>query len=225
MSILPLRELPSSSESIRLSALDAYAGRPGALLGVTFWPRAAARIIDLVVHFFVAVGGRRLFGLLVTLAAGLQHKSLSPLVVRPGPNIILQFMFTRLVFAGLGFLTFEAICEGFHGSTPGKFLLGMTVVQEDGSPCRPGAAVIRSLAYLLDILFWGIIGYLNMRKSPQQQRHGDEWAHTVVCRRSEVSQQNLRGGGQFALALFFATMADVAVVILGSLLTLVYLTR
>jgi uncharacterized RDD family membrane protein YckC len=88
----------------------------------------------------------------------------------------------------LGSVVLEAICEGFHGSTPGTLLLSMVVVQEDGSPCRPGSAWIRSIAYFIDSLFFGLIGYFNMPKNPQQQRHGDEWAHTIVCRRSDVAQ-------------------------------------
>src|SRR6266851_4800838 len=124
------------------------------------------------------------------------------------------------LFSGLLIGILLAIGEGFHGSTPGKLLLSMVVVQEDGSPCRPGSAWIRSLAYIIDALFFGLIGYLNMQKSPQQQRHGDEWAHTVVCHRSKVAPQNLRGIGQFTLALFFAALADAALLIVGTVINL-----
>lgn len=210
MSILPLPELPPQPEGIPLSVLDAYAGQPGSPLGVGFWPRVAARIIDLIVHYVIAIGSGIFFGVLVAIAAGLQNRS-APLAHRQ-PNGIALF-----VLALLGSIVLEAICEGFHGSTPGKFLLGMTVVQEDGSPCRPGSAFIRSFAYLIDGLFFGLIGYFNMQKTPQQQRHGDEWAHTIVCRRSTVSPQNLRGGGRFVLAFFFAGMADAVLVIVGLL--------
>ena len=58
----------------------------------------------------------------------------------------------------------------------------------------------------------------NMQRNPQQQRHGDDWAHTVVCRRSEVAPQNLRGAGQFMLALFLATLVDAAVLIAGAVI-------
>jgi hypothetical protein len=59
-----------------------------------------------------------------------------------------------------------------------------------------------------------------MQKNPQQQRHGDEWAHTIVCRRSNVAQQNLRGTGQFMLVLFFAVLADAALIIVGAVVNL-----
>ena len=115
----------------------------------------------------------------------------------------------------LGSILLEAICEGLHGSTPGKYLLGIVVVREDGTPCRLGAAFIRSFAYLIDSLFFGLIGYFAMQKTPQQQRHGDEWAHTIVCRRSWLAQQNLRGFGQFLMAFLLGAMADAALIILG----------
>ena len=42
-------------------------------------------------------------------------------------------------------------------------MLSMVVVQEDGSPCRIGSALIRSLAYLIDSLFFGAIAYFAMQ--------------------------------------------------------------
>jgi uncharacterized RDD family membrane protein YckC len=216
MSITPLPEIPPQPEGIRLSVLDAYTGQPGSPLGVGFWRRLAARVIDWVVHYIIAICSGVLLGLLVAIAARLQHRPMSAFFGRHPPNGIAVF-----VFALLGSIVLEAICEGFHGSTPGKFLLGMTVVQEDASPCRPGSAFIRSFAYMVDALFFGLIGYFNMQKTPQQQRHGDEWAHTVVCRRSDVAPENLRGAGQFVAAFLFAAMADAAFIISGQLLRIV----
>jgi uncharacterized RDD family membrane protein YckC len=209
MSIMPLPELPPEPEGIHLSALDAYVGRPGVLAGVSFWPRAGARIIDLIVHNCIALCSGFLVGILLGIVAALRHIPVRLLVGHKPSGIAL------FAFALLGTVVFEAICEGFHGSTPGKLLFSMVVIQEDGSPCRPSSAWIRSFAFFIDALFFGLIGYLNMQKNPQQQRHGDEWAHTVVCRRSNVAPQNLRGVGQFTLALFFAALADAALLILG----------
>jgi len=215
MSITPLPDLPPEAEGIHLSALDSYLGQPGTLPGVSFWPRVGARVIDLVAHNLIALCSGLLIGILLAIVAGLRHIAVQPLIARTKPNGITVF-----AFALLGTIVFEAICEGFHGSTPGKLLLSMVVVQEDGSPCRPGSAWIRSFAYIIDVLFFGLVGYLNMQKSPQQQRHGDDWAHTVVCHRSSVAPQNLRGIGQFTLVLFFAAMADAALIILGTVINL-----
>ncbi len=215
MSITPLPDLPLEPEGIHLSALDAYAGRPGTLPGVSFWPRALARIIDLAIHYLISICSGFLVGFLLAVVAILLHTSFRDLMAHRTPGRIALFAFSLL-----GSVAFEAICEGFHGSTPGKLLLSMVVVQEDGGPCRPGSAWIRSFAYYIDALFFGLIGYFNMEKSPQRQRHGDDWAHTVVCRRSDVAPQNLRGVGQFTLALFFAVLVDAALIILGAVISL-----
>jgi uncharacterized RDD family membrane protein YckC len=210
MSITPAPNMLPETEGIHLSALDSYAGQPGSLPGVSFWPRVGARVIDLVVHYGISLCAGFTVGIMLAIIAGLQHTSVRVLLAHRTRGGIAPF-----VFSLLGSVVLEAICEGFHGSTPGKLLLSMVVVQEDGSPCRSGAAWIRSFGYLIDSLFFGLIGYFNMQKNPQQQRHGDEWAHTIVCRRANIGQQNLRGIGQFALALFFAVLADTALIIVG----------
>lgn len=112
----------------------------------------------------------------------------------------------------------ETVGEGVHGSTLGKLLLGFVVVQEDGAPCRSGSAFIRSIAYFVDGLFFGLVGYFAMQKTPQEQRHGDEWAHTIVCRRAQVAPQNLRGFGQFAMVFLLAVMADATLIMTGLLI-------
>jgi uncharacterized RDD family membrane protein YckC len=216
MSIMPLPDLQPEPEGIHLSALDSYLGQPAGLPGVSFWPRVAARVIDAVVHYLLAFGSGTLVGIMLAIVAGMQHTTVRGLLAHRTPGKIVPF-----VFALLGSVALEAICEGFHGSTPGKLALSMVVVQEDGSPCRPGSAWIRSFAYFVDAIFFGLVGYFNMQKNPQEQRHGDEWAHTVVCKRSDVAPQNLRGFGQFTLVLFFAAMADVALMILGTVINLI----
>jgi len=212
MSITPLPDLPLEPEGIHLSVLDSYIGQPGALPGVSFWPRVGARVIDMVVHNLIVVCSGFRVGFLLAIVAVLRHIPVQLLVGRKQSGI------TLFAFMVLGSIALEAICEGFHGSTPSKLLLSMVVVQKDGSPCRPGSAWIRSFAYFIDALFFGLIGYLNMQKNPQQQRHGDEWAHTVVCRRSNVAPQTLRGIGQFTLAFFFAILVDATLVIVGAVI-------
>jgi uncharacterized RDD family membrane protein YckC len=211
----PLDAAIQPAESIHLFALDAYSGQPGALPGVSFWPRAGARVIDMVVHYCISFCSGLLLGFSLAIVAALQHISVRTMLRGRTLHGITPF-----VFALLGMVAFEAICEGFHGSTPGKLMLSMVVIQEDGSPCRPGSAWIRSFAYIVDSLFFGLVGYFNMQKNPQQQRHGDEWAHTIVCRRANVAAQSLRGLGRFSLVLFFATLAAAALAILGMVIQL-----
>jgi len=47
---------------------------------------------------------------------------------------------------------------------------------------------------------------------------GDEWAHTVVCKRSSLASERLRSDARLALGMTLALMADTAVRIVGLLL-------
>jgi hypothetical protein len=61
-------------------------------------------------------------------------------------------------------------------------------------------------------------GYFIMKESLKKQRWGDEWAHTVVCKRSSVTPERLRSDARFALGMTLALMADTAVRMVGLLL-------
>jgi uncharacterized RDD family membrane protein YckC len=195
------------------SALGPYGSPPGEIQGVTFWPRVAARVIDFIVHYLVSIVAAFLFAVLLVIAAG----------GHPNPQLSERIRHTGIAvfsFSLLGSIAYEIVCEGVHGSTLGKLALGMVVVEQDGTPCRVKSAVIRSFAYLVDALFFGLIGYMAM-ESPQMQRHGDKWAKTVVCKRTAMPTNNLRSGGQFAVALFFAVILDAAFIIFGMFLNLI----
>lgn len=198
---------PPTPMSFQPPSFGGYTEHEGELPGVGFWPRVAARVIDFVAHYLVAVCSGALYGILLAVAAVANGRSVAPLL--PKPRMVL------FVFALLGSVAYETVCEAGHGSTLGKRILGMTVVQEDGTPCRLVPALIRSFAYFIDGLFFGLIAYLAMSKTPQEQRHGDVWAHTIVCKRSNVLPQNLRGTGRFFVVLMFAAMADAVLFILG----------
>jgi uncharacterized RDD family membrane protein YckC len=206
----PLSDLPTTP-FVEVPSFGGYAGQPAGLNGVGFWPRVAARVIDMIVHFFTSFGAGILFTILLVVASG---GHLSPLVIAK----LRHTGVGGVVFALLGSFAYHVVCTSVHGSTLGKLALSLVVVHEDRAPCRVGAAVIREVGYFVDALFFGLIGYMAMQKSPQEQRHGDEWAHTVVCKRSSLPQDVLRGGGQFVLAFMFALMADAVLLMTGLLL-------
>jgi len=131
------------------------------------------------------------------------------------------FSFAALFFGLAGAILFHATCEGLHGSTPGKLILGQVVLSEDGMPCSFKAALGRSCAYLIDALFLGAVAYLAMSGTPLQQRHGDKWFHTAVCKRSEVDPTRLRSGGRFVAALAIALLVNAGFVGLGLVARLV----
>ena len=179
--------------------------------GVTFWPRLLARIIDLLVHYIAALLAGFLFALILAIAAG----GAPPVAVL---HRTFQNNFAVIVAGLLGLFAYNVICTSVHGSTLGKLLLSMQVIQDDGSPCRPKSAIIRELGYFVDALFFGLIGYYAMREDPEQKRHGDEWADTLVCKRAQVPSASRRPGMQFVLGLLLGIAADIALLMTGLLI-------
>ena len=207
----------TSSTSSRLSSrLDipsfgGYAAPLSGFQGVSFWPRVLARVIDFLVHYLVTFVAGFLFVLLLAAAAGGQ----------PPAWVLHRLSQTRLagfVAAILGLFAYHVICTGVHGSTLGKLLLSMQVIQEDGSPCRPKSAIIRELGYFVDAMFFGVIGYFAMREDPEQKRHGDEWAGTIVCKRTQVPSTAQQPGMRFVLGLLLGIIADIALLMTGWLI-------
>src|ERR1044072_3824998 len=75
--------------------------------------------------------------------------------------------------------------EGFwHGQTPGKRLLKLRVIREDGRPITFWEAAARNLLRLADMMpapFYSL-GLISVFISPRDQRIGDLFAGTVVVR-------------------------------------------
>ena len=199
------------SASFDVPSFGEYAAPVTGFQGMAFWPRLLARVIDFLVHYFTAMLAGFLFALILAAAAG----------GRPPAWVLLRFSrthFVSLVAGILGLFAYNVICTSVHGSTVGKLLLSMQVIQEDGSPCRPKSAIIRELGFFVDAMFFGAIGYFAMREDPQQKRHGDEWADTIVCKQTEVPSISQRSGRQFALGLLLGVAADIALLMTGWLI-------
>jgi uncharacterized RDD family membrane protein YckC len=171
-------------------------------------------MIDIAVMTFLGFVAGAIFGAMLAITAVVLHQPLAVVAARYRLKGIAVFILTLL-----GGIAYHTICDGLHGSTVGKLVLQMVVVREDGTPCDLSAALKREIAYFFDALFFGLIGYVSMKKSPQEQRYGDHWAHTIVCKRAAVAPQYLRGTGRFVGALALASLANIALVIVGLLLT------
>ena len=193
-----------------------YTGTPGVIEGVSFFPRFAARLMDLVIHYIVSIFAGLVFGFVLGVVGTAMGKPLPPMLAK-----LHHLGFAAYGLAFLGLVAYHSVCEGMHGSTLGKLALSMVVVREDGSPCRFDNALLRSFAYIVDALFFGAVGYFAMKDDPQCQRYGDQWAHTIVCKRANVRRDNLRDGGRFVLALIVAMAADAALLMTGWLLAIV----
>jgi uncharacterized RDD family membrane protein YckC len=81
------------------------------------------------------------------------------------------------IFAGY-FIAFEIV---WNGQTPGKRMLGLRVIRENGYPMRPVDAVIRNLVRIVDSLPTAYaVGLLTMLLNSRSRRLGDFAAGTVV---------------------------------------------
>jgi uncharacterized RDD family membrane protein YckC len=197
--------------TLAIPSFGGYSEPLSGLQGVTFWPRLLARVIDIGVHYIAALLAGFLFALILAIAAG----GAPPVAV---VQRTFQNNFAVFVAGLLGLFAYNVICTSVHGSTLGKLLLSMQVIQDDGSPCRPKSAIIRELGYFVDALFFGLIGYYAMREDPEQKRHGDQWADTIVCKRAQVPSASRRPGMQFVLGLLLGIAADIALLMTGLLI-------
>ncbi|MEG6584166.1 RDD family protein [Dendrosporobacter sp. 1207_IL3150] len=74
--------------------------------------------------------------------------------------------------------------EGVRGATIGKLIIGLKVVKLDGTPCDTKAAVVRTVARIIDGLpFAYLLGALSIWVSVNNQRIGDRLAGTIVVRK------------------------------------------
>jgi uncharacterized RDD family membrane protein YckC len=203
---------PSFSSSPDELSFGGYAAaQVGGFQGVTFWPRVLARIVDYVVHGLLAFVAGLLFAFILAMAAG----GRPPAWVLPR---IYQTHFAGFVAAILGWFAYHVICTSVHGSTAGKLLLRMQVIQDDGSPCRPKSAIVRELGFFVDALFFGVVGYFAMHEDPEQKRLADGWADTIVCKRAQVPSTSKLDGMRFVLGLLLGITADIALLMTGLLI-------
>lgn len=148
--------------------------QPNQPVGKRFGIRAAAYWIDFfiinTVLFSVSYGTGLIARGFIYVILHIFHISISVGTLADGWYWVLGIIAPILYFV---------IFEWLYGASPGKLILGMRVVQENGEPCSFGAALTRGLLRLVDLLFFGLLAYVNM-KPPLQQRIGDKSAHTIV---------------------------------------------
>jgi uncharacterized RDD family membrane protein YckC len=172
------------ADSMSILGLSAPEPLQPRLVGAGFWIRALARFIDTIIGYVV--------GHFAGYAAGIVLVGLQLLTfVRPGwPLRILHDKAPLILFSLVGDILYHTFCEGLYGATLGKFFCGLRVLSDDRTPCRLWAGFIRSAAYVIDAIAFGLVAWLEMSKTDAEKRHGDNWAHTVVVRNSEVPQES-----------------------------------
>jgi uncharacterized RDD family membrane protein YckC len=197
---LPVPETPETKEI------------QGAEFGIRVW----ARLIDslylgllgFVVGFFVGV-----FLVLLQKAGKID----------PGWQAKLKgFNFISFSFGLVAGFFYHFFLEGLHGSSLGKAICRLRVIQEDGEPCGLKGALLRNVAYYWDSLFFGMPGYQSMQKSIRRQRYGDVWGKTIVVREENIPSGSQRSTARFLLAFFLASFAAGWIVALSLILRVLW---
>jgi uncharacterized RDD family membrane protein YckC len=172
-----------------------------------FGIRLGARVADAMVGVIVgAVGGA--FGRITVSAMANRHVAGAGREGRVGGLTVVSFALSML--AGVAY---HALAEGIGGASLGKLLFGLRVRREDLQPCGVGAGVVRSLAYFVDALFFGLIAYSAMSKSRWNQRVGDRWARTIVVFASRVP---VSARGSLGLGLALGVVADLVLCVVAT---------
>lgn len=125
------------------------------------WLRAAAFGLDLI----CLAGGPLLLATVTVFLVVL-------LAAEPPAGLPYVYRAAQVVFVVL-FLLRDAL-----GASPGKRLLGLTVVRTDGRPLRPVDSLVRNLSLLVPLLnFWEAAAVV---RRPDARRLGDRLAGTAV---------------------------------------------
>lgn len=87
----------------------------------------------------------------------------------------------------VAYLLYHVGFEGTYGYTPGKRLVGLVVVRDDGAPCDLQAAAIRNVLRVVDGALFYLVGLAVVLVTDRDRRIGDLVAGTTVRRASEAS--------------------------------------
>lgn len=150
-------------------------------LGSRFLALAIDQIIQILVllAIFYAVVSASLHLPSAHGAVGTQAEKIGEAIVIAA---IVVVIFT--IFFGY-FIIFETL---WNGKTPGKWALSIRVVRDGGFPVDFGAAVIRNLIRVGELVFgYYALSALSMVVSPENKRLGDYAAGTIVVRESAIS--------------------------------------
>ncbi|MDR1107715.1 MAG: RDD family protein [Spirochaetaceae bacterium] len=152
-------------------------------------------------------------GLLVRSCAyaidiGLQSILVFALTISAGVlGQVLGLWFFMLLLFGINWFYHVVFELFFKGQSPGKRILGLRVVQGDGSPIGAGSSFLRNLLRFADtFMFLYLIALLLITVSPGFRRLGDWAADTLVVyaaqsRPSGASAAGLLAGGSAPLTV------------------------
>ena len=77
------------------------------------------------------------------------------------------------------------IVESIKGRSLGKMILGLTVVDKRGGAISVIQAFQRRFLDFIDFSMFGLVAYIVVKNTPNNQRLGDLWAETIVVGEDE----------------------------------------
>ncbi|HEX8408247.1 MAG TPA: RDD family protein [Thermoanaerobaculia bacterium] len=170
--------------------VDGDDGPPG-LLDVTqswmpagFWIRAAARILDWGVLGVLGLVTGMVMIFVAWMIEGASGHPAAPFIASMERTTLIGWIGSTIAT-----MAYHACFEGTAGSTIGKRLLQLQVMSVTGQPIGFMQGVKRSVAFVVDALFFGAIGGQAMAESPEKRRIGDNWAGTRVVRRRSLPRE------------------------------------
>lgn len=197
-----LGELSSSSDPLASPVLlQDNSSLKLAVEGKSFGIRAIAYIIDIVIIYGVSFLSGLVGVILLTLVVALLKRGLMP-ISTPKNSIFDDFLLGLLIS-----ITYFGFFEWLYGATPGKAVLGLRVVKEDGKKSGLISVIVRGLFRFIDGLFFCIPAIVSMSQNSLRQRLGDKVAHTLVLSHRDSLIQKKRSIFGFLVAgLFFVVL-------------------
>jgi len=180
--------------------------------GKRFGIRAGAYVIDVIVIWIVSLTLSFIAGIILGLVLAVLGREINFVDNQSsGLNLLIGFILSTFYFM---------IFEWLFGATPGKLVLGMRVIMENGELCTLRASFVRALLRLVDGFFFGLPALSSM-KEPLFQRIGDKSAETIVVGAKDTFIQRSREWWWFLIALGIYLVVDtifIAFQILSTLL-------
>lgn len=146
--------------------------------------RGAAAIVDTALQALTLMVV--FAGVSAAAAFGASPIGLSLPTGRAGATIVVAVVVLAIFIVTSGYFILWEIL--WNGQTPGKRLVGVRVIRENGYPLRPLDAIIRNLVRIVDWLplFYGL-GVLTMLLNRRSRRLGDFASGTIVVRERSAS--------------------------------------
>jgi uncharacterized RDD family membrane protein YckC len=147
-----------------------------------------------------------IIGLVVLLAAALLGGALATAVA--AISVFAVIWFYHVLFEVLG-----------GGRSPGKRLVHLRVLRDDGTPVDFSASAIRNLLRIIDIIFLYIPALLFIIFTRRNQRLGDLAAGTLVVREAPKPKRSLAPPARAELRLDVSAISDAEVLAVRRFLT------